>query len=213
VTTGAGSDGWSVLVVCTGNICRSPAAELLLRAGLGEGSGTSVASAGLEARTGEPVAAPVARLLRDRGLDPAGWTARQLLPGMVAAADLVLTMTAAQRTAVVTRVPAAVRRTATLAEFAGLAELAGGLPVADPASRLAALVRAAPRARALRPAGPGDDVEDPYGRSDAVHARVVERIAMEVDRLLAVVLGSRPVIVDVPTDEDVCRLRVNPRPR
>jgi protein-tyrosine phosphatase len=65
----------------------------------------------------------VARLLRGRGVDAGGLTARQLTPELVRAADLVVTMTAEQRAAVVTRVPAAVRRTFTLRELAGLAEL------------------------------------------------------------------------------------------
>jgi protein-tyrosine phosphatase len=174
-----------VLAVCTGNVCRSPAAELLLRAGLGTSAAIEVASAGLGALAGEPVAAPMARLLRARGVDPAPFVARQLEASDVRDADLVLTMTTAQRRAVVTSVPAAVRRTFTLPEFADVAALAevDRLP-GGPAERVAAVLRAAPRARALRGGAPEDDIEDPYGRPDNVFARVFAAIDSAVDRLL-----------------------------
>jgi protein-tyrosine phosphatase len=174
-----------VLVVCTGNVCRSPAAELLLRAGLGDGTDIEVASAGLGALAGAPVAEPMARLLRARGVDPSPFVARQLEASDVRAADLVLTMTTAQRRAVVTSVPAAVRRTFTLPEFADVAALAevDRLP-GGPAERIAAVLGAAPRARALRGAAQDDDIEDPYGRPDEVFAQVFTAIDTAVDRLL-----------------------------
>jgi protein-tyrosine phosphatase len=185
VTSDAGHR--SVLIVCTGNICRSPAAELFLRAGLGAASGIAVASAGLQARAGEPVAAPVAALLRAWGVDPIPFRARQLVPALVQEADLVLTMTAAQRAAVIARAPDAVRRTFTLVEFADLAGLLDDLPdPAGPSARLVAVVARAGRARALRQRDPAqdDDIDDPFGRSDDVHARVLASIAAAVERLL-----------------------------
>jgi protein-tyrosine phosphatase len=179
----------SVLVVCTGNVCRSPAAEVLLRAGLGRRSGIRVVSAGREARVGEPVDEPMRRLLADRGLSTTAAAARQLGPDLVRAADLVLTMTTEQRSAVVAQVPAAVRRTFTLREFAELAALSAPDAVAgagSPGERLRALVQAAPRARACRQAGPEhDDVEDPFRRPEAVHARVLAAIDDAVGTLLA----------------------------
>jgi protein-tyrosine phosphatase len=185
---------FSVLLVCTGNICRSPAAELLLRAALGPSSGTRVSSAGLDARDGEPVAPPMAALLRGRGLDPDGLRARQLQPEVLRAADLVLTMTAEQRSGVVRRLPAAVRRVFTLREFAELAGLVGA-PVAGgdrpaPAARLAAVVAAVPAARALRGRGEPADVEDPYGRDDAAYTAAFTAIETAVGGIAAV-LGTR----------------------
>ncbi|MGY1606519.1 MULTISPECIES: arsenate reductase/protein-tyrosine-phosphatase family protein [unclassified Geodermatophilus] len=184
--TGQPEEPLRVLVVCTGNICRSPAAELLLRAGLGPAAGVEVTSAGLSAPVGEPVAEPMARLLRAQGVDPGVSTARQVQPGAVRDADLVLTMTAAQRRAVVTSVPSAVRRTFTLVEFADVAALVGvaRLP-GGPAERIAAALRAAPVARAQRTGTTAeDDIEDPYGRSEDVFSRVLDRIDGAVERLL-----------------------------
>jgi low molecular weight protein-tyrosine phosphatase len=181
----------ALLVVCTGNICRSPAAELLLHRGLGNGAGIVVASAGLAARAAEPVAAPMARLLAARGVDPRGFVARQLHPPLLRTSGLVLTMTAAQRSAVVSRVPAAVRRTFTLREFADLARLAGDPPEArQPADRLTALVTAAPRLRALRTGTADDDIEDPYGRPADVFASVLDRIEAAVGAMLGALMPT-----------------------
>jgi protein-tyrosine phosphatase len=176
-----------VLVICTGNVCRSPAAELLLHARLSTGVGLEIGSAGLEALVGAPVAAPMARLLAERGVLAEGFAARQLRSEQLAGADLVLTMTAAQRAAVVSREPAVVRRTFTLTEFADLVALVDPPPSSvDLAERLAELVRAAPSARALRTAGPADDVEDPVGRSDQVFAATFAAIEAAVGRIVTV---------------------------
>jgi protein-tyrosine phosphatase len=185
--TGAGRPAVPlVLFVCTGNICRSPAAELLLRAGLGDGAGIETASAGVAALVGEPVAEPMARLLGDAGVDPGGFTARQFDPALARSAALVLTMTTEQRTTVVSRAPAAVRRTFTVREFVGLLRAGDpGRDVEGPHEHLEVLVRAATRARGLHPGGPGAlDSEDPYRRPDAVYARVLAQIEHDVARLL-----------------------------
>ena len=57
---------FSILVVCTGNVCRSPAAERLLASKLG--STVQVASAGTHALVGQPISEPMAALLRDSDL-------------------------------------------------------------------------------------------------------------------------------------------------
>ena len=71
-----------ILFVCHGNICRSPAAELLLRrlllrAGLGGEFETASAATSSE-EIGNPVYPPMRRVLAERGIDCAGKTARQL---------------------------------------------------------------------------------------------------------------------------------------
>jgi protein-tyrosine phosphatase len=188
--TGGTHARFDVLVVCTGNICRSPAAEAWLGAGLA-GSDVDVASAGLHACTGEPIAPEMARML---DVPPPPRPARQLTAPLVTGAGLVLTMTRDQRRSVVTLVPAAVRRTFTLREFAELAVLARAgalLPAGrSPGRVLADVVAAAPRLRPLRSAGAPEDVEDPYGRDDAVFARVAGEIRQAVDQVLAAVSGD-----------------------
>ena len=50
----------SILFVCTGNVCRSPMAEVLLRARLGPGTDITVGSAGVAAASTGYGACPVA---------------------------------------------------------------------------------------------------------------------------------------------------------
>lgn len=164
----------SILAVCTGNICRSPAVELLLRAAVGDAF--QIASAGTHAVVGSGVSRPMAALLADAGLAPLFFSARQLFPEHVRAADLVLTATVAHRAAVVEMAPAAVRRTFTVLEFARIMALLGEHLGAEPLTDLV------PRVAAARFAvDPGqDDLRDPYGQSDAVYLQSYDRIRAAV---------------------------------
>ncbi|MGY2441548.1 low molecular weight protein-tyrosine-phosphatase [Pseudomonas sp. SDO52101_S400] len=80
-----------ILVVCVGNICRSPTAELLLRNALAP-STITVASAGLAARVGESMEVNARQVLEDRGQSAEGFKARQLTADIVNESDLILVM-------------------------------------------------------------------------------------------------------------------------
>ncbi|WP_065260729.1 MULTISPECIES: low molecular weight protein-tyrosine-phosphatase [Pseudomonas] len=80
-----------ILVVCVGNICRSPTAELLLRKALTPSSIT-VSSAGLAARVGESMEATARRVIEERGHSADGFKARQLTSDIVNESDLILVM-------------------------------------------------------------------------------------------------------------------------
>lgn len=79
------------LIVCVGNICRSPMAEAVLRHRLGERS-LAVESAGLAALRGFPVDPLAEQLLAAHGLSAAAHVARQINPSMIERADVVLAM-------------------------------------------------------------------------------------------------------------------------
>lgn len=79
----------TVLVVCIGNICRSPMAEALLRQALPR---TSIASAGLGALVGRPADPIAVALMKERGLDISEHRARQVTAGVVRQAELILVM-------------------------------------------------------------------------------------------------------------------------
>lgn len=89
-----------IVVVCVGNICRSPMAEALLRQELRGQDGYTVESAGLGALVGFPAAEHSVALMDELGLDIREHRARQLHPDMVGAADLVLVMETAHKRAI-----------------------------------------------------------------------------------------------------------------
>ncbi|MDR3591058.1 MAG: low molecular weight protein arginine phosphatase [Negativicutes bacterium] len=111
-----------ILLICTGNTCRSPMAEVFLQEKVKKGGladRIKVLSAGLYAG-GESPASPGARAAAARrGLDLAGHRSRQLLPEYVQAADLVLTMTQSHKSAVKALAPEAAGKVYSLGEYAG----------------------------------------------------------------------------------------------
>jgi protein-tyrosine phosphatase len=86
----------SLLLVCEGNICRSPMAHGLFAHSL---HGWHVASAGLHAVVGRPADETSVRLLRERGIDITAHRATQVSRAACLAADVVLVMEARHRRA------------------------------------------------------------------------------------------------------------------
>ncbi len=118
-----------VLIVCTGNICRSPLAEAALAARLrARHVRCGVTSAGIAALVGSPADAVAQELARARGYDLSGHRARQLTPEMALSADLVLVMEADQQRQIELLAPAARGRVHRIGRF-------GGFDVADPYQR------------------------------------------------------------------------------
>ena len=108
-----------IVVVCTGNICRSPYIERRLRQALARTS-IAVTSAGTAALVGREMDPSSARLLVDAAADVDGFRACQLTEEMVAGADLVVTAAREHRTAASRLHPRALRRTLTLMDLADL---------------------------------------------------------------------------------------------
>jgi protein-tyrosine phosphatase len=154
----------SILVVCTGNVCRSPIAEGFLRKALEDALGDaapSVASAGTAGWEGSEATPEAVAAAAELDVDIAAHRARRLRPGMAETADLVLCMAREHRDAIVRSTPDVAGRTFTLKELVRLLErLPEGGPNL-PSRRLAAADR-------LRRADPttddlDDDVADPLG--------------------------------------------------
>lgn len=78
-----------ILVLCTGNICRSPMAEALLRHAVGT-QGIQVGSAGTAAVVGAPFDPAARQLMEEQGIHVAAHAARQATRRMLADADLIL---------------------------------------------------------------------------------------------------------------------------
>src|SRR3954465_9921582 len=98
-------EGFSVLLVCSGNICRSPIAEQALRA-RADGA-VLFSSAGTIARDGSPMTEEAALLSRRLGGDPSGHLSRRLTRAMIQEAGLVLTAAREHRARVVEAFPRA----------------------------------------------------------------------------------------------------------
>jgi protein-tyrosine-phosphatase len=85
-----------VIMVCFGNICRSPMAEALLRRALdetlGEGHDVVVSSAGVAASEGLPPSQGSIRAMRGYGLDIHRSRSRELTAAMARRADLIYCM-------------------------------------------------------------------------------------------------------------------------
>jgi len=111
-----------ILVVCTGNVCRSPIAAGLLRHRLAEDGldgAVEVRSAGLWGLDGEPASAHAVQVMAERGVDISDHRARTLREHDVAAADLILTMEERHRRSIFYVQPAALRKVFLLSEMAG----------------------------------------------------------------------------------------------
>jgi protein-tyrosine phosphatase len=197
-----------VLCVCTANVCRSPAAELLLRTGLRARLGAAapvevrIASAGTWATPDRPIEPGTASALRRAGVDAAEVAAARsvrLTREAVAGADLVIASTAEHVRAVWRLQLASRYRTFTLGELARLAEGVPGddLPSGRVGSRLRALVgrASALREQRHRPGMPyvneAYDLEDPTD-NDPAQRDMVEQTAVWVDFVLDTVAGPAP---------------------
>ncbi|MFT4232865.1 MAG: hypothetical protein QM606_08850 [Leucobacter sp.] len=202
---------FTILTVCTGNICRSPLAEGLLRARLGgslgalgvPGSFLDVSSSGLGALAGHRADRAVRSLAESMAVSLDAHRARQFEPIHAERAHLVLTATRTQRDDLSALAPSATARCFALAEFVRLLdrlEEAGELEPSPtrlhrPTRVSRRLQRVVAEAGALRSAHPSieaDDIEDPFRRGDEVHARVAARISELCDAIVArltVVLG------------------------
>ena len=88
----------NILIICVGNICRSPMGEALFAARLSQQLlPVHVSSAGLGAlvdRSADPFAQ---ELMLQRELDISGHRARQLSPEILLAADIIFTMNTGQQ--------------------------------------------------------------------------------------------------------------------
>ena len=183
-----------VLLLCTGNICRSPIAEGFLRQMLADRGigGVEVESAGVSGLDGYPAMPEAVTALIERHVDISPHLARRLERRMAESADLVVTMSSSHREALVRMAPAAAGRTFTLKELVHLlGQREDASPRGGPGDRIGAAAAAADN---LRRAGAADDlvdedIPDPLGLGQEAFRAVAWQIEVLTERLVEELFG------------------------
>ncbi|QGU01018.1 Low molecular weight protein-tyrosine-phosphatase etp [Corynebacterium kalinowskii] len=186
---------FNILTVCTGNICRSPLAEQLLRQKLESVAEVQVASAGIQAMVGHPMPEESLRLAKENAIaDPEAHSARQLTEEMVEHSDLVLAMDRSHRKSIVELSPRSAKKTFTVRDLARLIEVTTDLDLenelqtsgGDTRERLIAALEAARLGRSdLTPlADPSsEDIIDPFQRDKATYHKSAAQLIPAIETI------------------------------
>ena len=175
-----------IVMVCTGNICRSPMAEVMLRDALQRrgADDIEVVSAGTWAGMGSPATTEAVEVMRRRDIDLSAHRSQPVTEDLLADADLIIAMTSVHAREIGQVSRSALDKTLLMKE---LVEIEVDTPGADALRdvRLAALLggkRPEPR-RAL-------DLDDPMGLPVGAYERTAEYIDAGVSKLVEVLCSS-----------------------
>ncbi len=155
-----------VLFVCTGNTCRSPMAEHLLRHHLQDMAdrGIEVQSAGVAAVPGMSAASQAIEVLKEKGISMEH-TSRPLTEELVEWADLILTMTGSHKQLVLSQFPKSVDKVYILKEYIIKADGTGSDEVN----------------KKMEEGNP--DISDPFGGDVEVYRRSAEELEKAIREL------------------------------
>jgi len=182
-----------ILFVCSGNTCRSPMAEVLLRKKLARHASewakdAVVTSAGVSAISGSPASENATAAMKHKDLDLSEHQSKLLEAADIINADLVITMTRNHKKAVLALVPQALHKVYTLAELTALAELAHAKP--EQAKKYRDMIQeVAQKTMELtllldQLLGNPPDIEDPFGGDLAEYEECARSISGHLDTLL-----------------------------
>lgn len=184
-----------ILFVCTGNTCRSPMAEGLLRRLLAEHDlrHIEVRSAGVAARDGAPVSNHAAAVLKENGSD-CSITSSALSRSLIEWADVVLTMTSGHKQHAIGRYPEFIDKIYTLKEYVDddpqaadlIAEMESLIADMQVKRALSQQVTDEERARilTLERKLPDYDIADPFGGPLSLYRTCAEEIEEALLKLI-----------------------------
>lgn len=184
-----------IVTVCTGNVCRSPYAQLLLQHRLDEvrPGAFEVESLGTGALVDAPIDAGSARHLEAKGIAFDTFRGRQISERGLEGVNLALPLTVEHRKAVLSHAPRLLKRCFTVKEIARLIDaaqesepwsqrLAG---THTPEERWAQITQHLTRERGRHRVEDGiDDVADPYRQDDSAFELMASEIDAAVDRIV-----------------------------
>jgi len=179
----------TILVLCTGNICRSPYIERVLAHELRD-TDIRVESAGTRALAGYPIHASSAARLQSSGVASEDFAARQLTVDLIRWADLIIGATRDHIGGAAQLNPAALRKGFALLDLADLLEGVNDDEIARApgANRVAQVAAEALARRAeVSPRTPqGATIADPYQQDESVF----DAMATQVGDAVPIVAGA-----------------------
>ncbi len=171
-----------VVMVCTGNICRSPAMHYLAQREWGEAA--RVTSAGIYAEIGMDATMPMRTSARRHGLDIPRHRPTQLDRDIIANADLVLVATQQHATWIEQEWNGVPEHAFGIKEVQDLVEWAEPPMGASPRERLVNAAPALHAARLERPAALRG-LDDPYALDQETYDRVMDEIVESITAITA----------------------------
>ncbi|WP_025722395.1 low molecular weight protein arginine phosphatase [Paenibacillus polymyxa] len=190
----------NILFVCTGNTCRSPMAEGMLRKLAAEhGLELEVRSAGVAAMEGTPISRHAEAVLRDHDISDQ-ITSTPLSDGLAGWAHLILTLTQGHKQHVIQRFPQTAGKVFTLKEYVenrdavlnDVQELDGLYASQQLMASLGQELSAQERERMieLHQRIPGFDISDPFGGSREDYDVTAAEIRTALHKLLDKIKAS-----------------------
>ncbi len=179
----------NILFVCTGNICRSAAADALASMYFRHAP-IHVSSAGIRGLINHPIQSTVGTILLNAGIDASSFRSQRLTNSIAIKQDIILCFEKRQRSSIVSLAPSKVKHTYLLTDFANMcryADINGMIPNSDIAGRIRYIDSISQMLRAHVPEGA--DIDDPYGKQEEDYQRAVYETAMA---LKMIIVPSRP---------------------